>query len=526
MSDSEPTFLHDAIVEVLPELPAVTKNILEDHLQSIGVETYDDLCFIEEADLMTTLRPVQARKLLSAWKRKYKTPESSSPSVEASPGRSPSILSVSPRSSTSSGSQGFGTQWEDSFEIPWSKFPEEVMDSLERGKRPSPKLRRQMIRIVATEMMGKCPHAGKKHSTEVAKKMVAKYPKSLQDVIEGDIVGKGYYSLVKQLQYRIENAKRTSTPKIRKRKHQTESDDTDEIPLEERAAMQDTYGCIKWNPKFLPRGETQQSQQQKLEKLKMMFLQTNVSPEEIKCLMKSTFYTQRQHVNQGKSIQYLREEWPFWFDELGMSVHFKELTGNNLKEMFTRNLDLKGQRLLNYMTTVCAKKSKKFLQTYARLQRMRGQQSGCSDDVKELVLLLLSYFDEKEEFLFFYVDNTSLPEEVQLEQMPLTPTIVVCGQSCYSSRSFMLSLDRTLVNTNISSFISALCLMFGSYYCFNIHYPSELASTLEFLQRCFFSINPEKGTKVENKNSKRRLNVNPPVLTLIQELSDHEWCEA
>ncbi|MCI4395544.1 hypothetical protein PGIGA_G00181820 [Pangasianodon gigas] len=65
--------------------------------------------------------------------------------------------------------------------------------------------------------------------------------------------------------------------------------------------------------------------------------------------------------------------------------------------------------------------------------------------------------------------------------------------------------------------------MFGSYYCFNIHYPSELASTLEFLQRCFFSINPEKGTKVENKNSKRRLNVNPRVLTLIQELSDHEW---
>ncbi len=40
----------------------------------------------------------------------------------------------------------------------------------------------------------------------------------------------------------------------------------------------------------------------------------------------------------------------------------------------------------------------------------------------------------------------------------------------------MLSLDRNLINTNIS-FISALCLMFGCYYCFNIHYPSELAST-------------------------------------------------
>ncbi|CAI5693454.1 unnamed protein product [Oreochromis niloticus] len=220
--------------------------------------------------------------------------------------------------------------------------------------------------------------------------------------------------------------------------------------------------------------------------------------------MKSTFYTQRQHVNQGKSIKCLREEWPFWFDELGMSVHFKELTGIDLKETFTRNLDLKGKRLLDY--TVAVSKSKMFLQTYAWLQRIRGPQSGCSDDVKEMVLLLLSYFEEKE-YMVFHVEDTCLADEVQLEQVPLTPTTIVCGQSCYSSRRYMLSIDR--ISTNISSFISALCLMFGSYYNFNIHYPSELVSTLEFLQRCFFSINPEKGTKVENKNSKHRLNVNP-----------------
>ncbi|CAI5636064.1 unnamed protein product [Oreochromis niloticus] len=142
-----------------------------------------------------------------------------------------------------------------------------------------------------------------------------------------------------------------------------------------------------------------------------------------------------------------------------------------------------------------------------------------------MVLLLLSYFEEKEESVLFCVEDTCLADEVQLEQVPLTPTIIVCGQSCYSSRRYMLSIDRNLVSTNISSFISALCLMFGSYYNFNIHYPSELASTLEFLQRCFFSINPEKGTKVENKNSRRRLSVNPRVLTLIQDLADHEVVE-
>ncbi|KAL3991768.1 octopamine receptor beta [Sarotherodon galilaeus] len=475
MSDSEQTFLDVAITEVLPELQAVNKNILEEHLQSIGVETSDDLHFVTEADLMTALRPVHARKLISAWKQKCNALSS----VEASPTQSLSLLSVSPQSlsSTSSSSPGCDTHWDDNFEIPW------------RGK--GPKLRRQMVRIVVTEIMEKCPHVGRKHSIDVAKKMVAKYPNSLQDVIEGDIVGAGYLSLVKQLQNRIDNVRHTSTPKIRKRKHQTDSEHTDEIPLEERAAMQDSYGCIKWNVEFLPLEETPESQQQKMEKLKVMFL------------MKSTFYTQRQHVNQGKSIKCLREEWPFWFDELGMSVHFKELTGIDLKETFTQNLDLKGKRLLDY--TVAVSKSKMFLQTCAWLQRIRGPQSGCSDDVKEMVLLLLSYFEE--EYMVFHVEDTCLADEVQLEQVPLTPTTIVCGQSCYSSRRYMLSIDR--ISTNISSFISALCLMFGSYYNFNIHYPSELASTLEFLQRCFFSINPEKGTKVENKNSKHRLNVNP-----------------
>lgn len=102
------------------------------------------------------------------------------------------------------------------------------MHSLERGKRrlrQNLKLRRQMVWIVVTEMMEKCPHVDKKHSTDVATKMVAKYPNFLQDVIEGDIVETGYHSLVKQLQYRIENMKRTSTPNIRKRKHQTDVSD-------------------------------------------------------------------------------------------------------------------------------------------------------------------------------------------------------------------------------------------------------------------------------------------------------------
>lgn len=112
-----------------------------------------------------------------------------------------------------------------------------------------------------------------------------------------------------------------------------------------------------------------------------------------------------------------------------MSVHFKEPTRVDLKDSFLRNLDLKGKRLHSYLTTVCVNKNKRLLDTYTKIQRIRGKESGCSEDVKEMLLLLLSYFDEKESSMFCYVDEACLAVEVQLEQVPLTPALVVCGKS-------------------------------------------------------------------------------------------------
>lgn len=353
--------------------------------------------------------------------------------------------------------------------------------------------------------------------------MVTKYLKSLQDVIEGDVIGSGYHSLVKQLQNRIENAKRSTTPKERKRKLPTESD-TDKMPPEKRAAIQDTYGCIKWDMKFMPLGETAESQQQSKEELKSLFKQNAPNQDKVKQLTRSTFYTQRKEINNGKEIKNLLEDWPFLFDENGMAVHFEELTGVSLKETFIRNLDLKWERLLNYLKTVAVNKSKRLVQAFTKIQLMSREHTGTSDYVLEMVFLLLSYFDEKEDMMFAYVEDTCLAGEVQMDQVPLTPTIVVCGKltmslsqaytcqtlshkhshihcpltflllivfvfvgrSCYSARRWMLSVNQIIVQDNIQSFISALCLMFGSFYCFNIHFPAGLAFTQEFLQRYIF----------------------------------------
>ncbi|GAA6100681.1 uncharacterized protein LOC122358169 [Tachysurus ichikawai] len=351
--------------------------------------------------------------------------------------------------------------------------------------------------------------------TEFAKRMVAKYPKSLQDVIAESVIGPGYYSLVKQCQARVENARRTSTPKIKKRIHDAEECDTEEVTREKRAAVQDTYGCINWELRFMPLSETAESQQLKKEKMRSLLQTTDWNEEEVKVLMKSTYYSQRKDINKGTDMKILTDDWPFLFQESGMEVHFKDLTGIPLKETFLNSIDGKGNRLLNFMRNVCATKNKHVLQAITKLQVLRGQTNGCSEDVKDMILLLLSYFDEKEELLLHYVEQTSLAKDVELENLPDVPAIV----------RFMLSVDRKIVNDDLTTFIAAVCLMFGNYYCFNIHYPSELASVLEFLQRCFFNINPEKGTKVVEKTNKKQLQVNPRVFTLISDLSDREWQE-
>ncbi|KAF0026073.1 hypothetical protein F2P81_020810 [Scophthalmus maximus] len=49
-------------------------------------------------------------------------------------------------------------------------------------------------------------------------------------------------------------------------------------------------------------------------------------------------------------------------------------------------------------------------------------------------------------------------------------------------KKVMISVDHNVVNDQIPTFISAICLRFGSHYSLNIHHPMELASTLEFLQ--------------------------------------------
>lgn len=60
--------LPNIISQTLTTLSEDTVKVVSAKLLECGVETNDDLQYIEEGDLCGILKPIQLRKLLSAWK--------------------------------------------------------------------------------------------------------------------------------------------------------------------------------------------------------------------------------------------------------------------------------------------------------------------------------------------------------------------------------------------------------------------------------------------------------------------------
>ena len=51
--------------------------------------------------------------------------------------------------------------------------------------------------------------------------------------------------------------------------------------------------------------------------------------------------------------------------------------------------------------------------------------------------------------------------------------------------AWMLSIEQKVVVGPHHSFSNGIAAIFASYYCFNLQYPEEGSSTLEFIQRYF-----------------------------------------
>nr|XP_023691823.1 uncharacterized protein LOC111856251 [Paramormyrops kingsleyae] len=101
--------------------------------------------------------------------------------------------------------------------------------------------------------------------------------------------------------------------------------------------------------------------------------------------------------------------------------------------------------------------------------------------------------------------------------------------------AWMLAVEGQVVMGPHEAIVNGIAVLFASYYNFNIQYPVEASSTLEFIQRGLVGINPEMGSKVaagkvlSRKSGqvvkRKRVTMNPHVCTLLRKLMDCDWLE-
>ncbi|XP_076841673.1 uncharacterized protein LOC143485891 [Brachyhypopomus gauderio] len=470
------------IQTALPQLEREKLETVVDELVSnMGVEEPNDLQFIKEEDLKHLLTPIQCRKIIHYFRMDSNRVQSATSSPE--PGTSTSMCPI--QSMISCGN----SSWLDRFEVPWNKMRTTLRRAIDACKRPEPEDRRHMVRVIVDSMREQSMNPTRKDCTAVAKYITQKYPNSFLDKTEeGDIIGCGYFSLLNQLKTRIEYANRGNTlSRLRKPKCSQTSDNQE--PSASKCARIDSYGCINWQPQEYPEGETSVTLEEKRREMVDIYSREGLRAIErvrVQEPVKITYTKLREDINADPppGIVDISQRWPFLLTWKFLLSHFTTLTGVDLHTRLNADLDKKGKRLLEYF---------------------RGQ-----------------------------VTVTPADAAAQLS-LPVTPRLIVLGDTVLSAKNWMLSIEGQVVIPHLSpmpDFITALAVLFASFYVFNIEYQVEAATTLEFVQRYFVRINPDsskctakfkKSGKTGRTVKRKTSDMNPCVISFIRDFTEFDW---
>ncbi|KAJ4922354.1 hypothetical protein JOQ06_025891 [Pogonophryne albipinna] len=123
------------------------------------------------------------------------------------------------------------------------------------------------------------------------------------------------------------------------------------------------------------------------------------------------------------------------------------------------------------------------------------------------------YFKEIPDHLFCKNEDSA---DAELS-LPCTPCILI-----RDDHLFEIAVDQEGVNDHITSPIVALSYAFCLFYVCNIEYPKEMSLTLAFMQRVFFGMNPDRGSKAEMKGKKQH-HIPPKLSKLVTELKEFDW---
>ncbi|KAK2899480.1 hypothetical protein Q8A73_012609 [Channa argus] len=385
-------------------------------------------------------------------------------------------------------------------------MPVGLSQAIERGVMAPPEDRRKMIRIVVEAMRVHCLNPNLAACTEVSRLIVTQYPATFAaKTADGEQLGCGYYSILKQLKTRVEYVNRDDVfSRIRQpRKRLSSENAPHDVAIKRGRSELDRYSCINWQPTVLPDGETVDSLEAKRKSMSTVFRSAGAQAIEMTDVdeyMKLTYIHQRQKINSWPALRIceIKEEWPFIFTKRGLCTHFHSLTGVEVDARLKEALSTKGQRIWNY----CQSRRLKQTEEIWHLLSEADSRELSNDQISiAVILLLMKCFQENEDSIFILADastKTSVETEMTL---PSTPRVIMLGNMLMSATRWMVSMEGKIFYEadQFHDFSSVLAVFFGSYYIFNLEYQESASTTLEMIQRFFVRINPDVGTKCTAK---------------------------
>lgn len=480
----------------LPDLP---DDLLTTMLDELGVESIEDLTLVEERDLVKYLKPIQSRKLMKGIKDglvtvKMEFVSAPDPSASSSPTpcfpnttfQPPNQLLPSPPStapSTSRASQP-GVPWHVNFRLNWDQVSSAIRLRVEKEERPLPDERKAFVVVLVDQMMQHDRNPTRAMCHSVVRNIVRSHQKSFGDIGKhGDTAGDGCHSLLQQVKTRVEYKNRNNTLAQRRRERRPRTGMAGEARLARGPV--DQYGCVRWGPSDLPEGETEATLENIKRDLLNIYSEEGMSgAERAEPMIEKTYVVLRKYLNKvpAAAMSEIKQEWPFLFSQKCLFSHFGLLTDIYVLQKLQEAISRRGQTILDYCATLDNPKIRDVLACY----------DPDSDKAACILLLLMLYFKEPKESLMLEVDPCATAVDVNTAELPSTPCLIIQGDMMKPS-GWLISIEGHVVMGPHPFFLHGVASFFSSYYVFNLEYPAAGSSTLEFIQRCFLGINPERG---------------------------------
>ncbi|XP_049517132.1 uncharacterized protein LOC125942922 isoform X2 [Dermacentor silvarum] len=473
----------------LPHLDNEVMQLTVQKLLDCGVQSLEHLKYVVEADLMF-LNVVSRRILLE----KFQT--AASPAVQVS---------------IPKGSEASVSLLGQAFDIPWDAFPPELVKACQEGRRPLKSDLNEMVRTLSDRVLACHQKPGRKVLRAIASEIVSKFPRTFEDTLNGTVIATGLETLLWKLENCINNKRRRSSECLKR----CVSEDEEEFTTKKPQLQKDSYGCVAWQPD-LPSMETAETQEKKREELQAQFRLASPNSSRVTQLMAETYSSQRQLINASRSVLYVKENWPFLFEEMHMCSHINVLLGFSASQTFDDQIKTVGRQVFRYAHSLIKKANVRTC--LEQIEKARIELKTMAVEYEATPLLLLAIFDEDCELFCKVVEECASDED--LGDMPCSPFIIAKGGSFITARNFTICID-TLPVIHATNPCQAFRLMFFAHFAFNLAYPKDTSLCLEFTQRTIAGVNPGRGTKIERTKKKQHC-LSPKVASLITSLQDFD----